>query len=68
MSTHYYFSWFSHFFPEKLVQWLQGDIKDRKSLVMISGEPSAYEDDQVNFDDVTEWTWLTQACKRFRKS
>lgn len=68
MSTHYYFSWFNHFFPERLVQWLQEDIKDRKSLVMISGEPSVYKDEQVNFDDVTEWTWLTQADFVFDES
>ncbi|WP_397386325.1 hypothetical protein [Paenibacillus sp. RRE4] len=43
MSTHYYFSWFNDFFPEKLVERLHEDITDRKSLVMISAEPSDYE-------------------------
>lgn len=61
MSTHYYFSWFNDFFPEKLVQCLHEDIQDRKSLVLISATPSAYKDEQINFDDVSEWTWLNQA-------
>ncbi|NMI07852.1 cyanophycinase [Paenibacillus sp. SZ31] len=61
MSTHYYFSWFNQFFPEKLVHYLQEDIQDRKSLVMISADPSGYTDEQVNFDDISEWTWLNQA-------
>ncbi|WP_405142115.1 cyanophycinase [Paenibacillus sp. FSL H7-0942] len=61
MKTHYYFSWFNHFFPAKLVHCLQEDIQDRKSLVMISANPSGYKDEQVNFDDVSEWTWLNQA-------
>ncbi|MCW3790737.1 Type 1 glutamine amidotransferase-like domain-containing protein [Paenibacillus sp. LS1] len=61
MSTHYYFSWFNHFFPEKLVHCLHEDIQDRKSLVMISADPSGYTDKQINFDDISEWTWLNQA-------
>ncbi|MFB8374720.1 cyanophycinase [Paenibacillus taichungensis] len=61
MSTHYYFSWFNHFFPEKLVHCLHEDIQDRKSLVMISADPSGYTGDQINFDDVSEWTWLNHA-------
>ncbi|WP_339297960.1 Type 1 glutamine amidotransferase-like domain-containing protein [Paenibacillus sp. FSL R5-0623] len=61
MKTHYYLSWFNDFFPEKLVHCLQEDIQDRKSLVMISADPSGYTDEQVNFDDVSEWTWLNQA-------
>jgi cyanophycinase-like exopeptidase len=61
LNTHYYLSWFNDFFPEKLVQWLHEDITDRKSLVMISAQPSVYKDEQVNSDDVTEWTWLNQA-------
>lgn len=28
---------------------------------MISANPSGYKDEQVNFDDVSEWTWLNQA-------
>ncbi|WP_345789269.1 Type 1 glutamine amidotransferase-like domain-containing protein [Paenibacillus amylolyticus] len=32
---------------------------------MISAEPSDYEGEQVNFDDLTEWTWLTQANLSF---
>ncbi|WP_025679391.1 Type 1 glutamine amidotransferase-like domain-containing protein [Paenibacillus massiliensis] len=61
MSTHYYFSWFNDFFPEKLVKWLHEDIQDRKSLVMISANPSDYMDEQINFDEIPEWTWLNQA-------
>lgn len=61
MSTQYYLSWFNDFFPEKLVQCLHEDITDRKSLVMISAQPSGYEGEQINFDDISEWTWLTQA-------
>ncbi|KQY82739.1 cyanophycinase [Paenibacillus sp. Root52] len=61
MNTHYYFSWFNHYFPEKLVKLLHEDITDRQSLVMISADPSNYEDEQVNFDDISEWTWLKQA-------
>ena len=61
MSTQYYFSWFNHFFPEKLVKLLHEDITARHSLVMISADPSNYEDEQVNFKDISEWTWLNQA-------
>jgi cyanophycinase len=61
LKTHYYFSWFNNFFPEKLVKLLQEDVQDRKSLVMISADPSGYTGEQINFDDVSEWTWLNQA-------
>ncbi|KOR90396.1 Type 1 glutamine amidotransferase-like domain-containing protein [Paenibacillus solani] len=61
MNTHYYLSWFNDFFPEKLVKWLHEDIKDRKSLVMISAQPSGYKGEQVNTDDVFERTWFNQA-------
>jgi hypothetical protein len=61
LSTHYYFSWFNHFFPEKLVHCLQEDIQDRQSLVMISADPSGYTDEPINFDELSEWTWLNQA-------
>ncbi|WP_019638918.1 Type 1 glutamine amidotransferase-like domain-containing protein [Paenibacillus fonticola] len=61
MKIHYYFSWFNDFFSEKLVKLLHEDITDRKSLVMISAQPSAYKDEQVNIDDISEWTWLNQA-------
>lgn len=65
MSTHYYFSWFNNFFPEKLVHCLHEDIQDRQSLVMISADPSDYTDEQIHFDDISEWTWLYQANIRF---
>ncbi len=56
MKTHYYLGWFSNFFPENLGRVLQEDITDRKSLVMISSNPSFYED-----DGATERSWLDQA-------
>ncbi|OBZ14169.1 cyanophycinase [Bacillus sp. FJAT-27264] len=61
MSTHYYFSWFNDFFPEKLVQRLHEDIQDRKSLVMISATPSDCTGEIINIEDISEWTWLNQA-------
>ncbi|MCL6605322.1 MAG: Type 1 glutamine amidotransferase-like domain-containing protein [Paenibacillus sp.] len=61
MSTHYYLSWFNDFFPEKMVRCLHEDIQDRKSLVMISAEPSGYTGEQIIIDDVSECTWLNQA-------
>lgn len=56
MRTHYYLGWYSNFFPENLSQVLQEDITDRKSLAMISSNPSFYED-----DGATERSWLDQA-------
>lgn len=61
MSTHYYFSWFNQCLPDLLVEWLQEDIQDRQSLVMISAQPSDYEGELINFAEVAEWTWLNQA-------
>ncbi|MCF6138255.1 Type 1 glutamine amidotransferase-like domain-containing protein [Pseudalkalibacillus berkeleyi] len=56
MSIHYYLGWFNNFFPETLSRLLQEDITDRMSLVMISSNPSIYED-----DGATERSWLDQA-------
>ncbi|WP_404346823.1 Type 1 glutamine amidotransferase-like domain-containing protein [Sutcliffiella horikoshii] len=56
MNTHYYLGWFSKFFPENLGRVLQEDITDRKSLVMISSNPSIYED-----DGAIERSWLERA-------
>ena len=56
MKTHYYLGWFNDSFPEKLSRALQEDITDRKSLAMISSNPSSYED-----DGATERSWLDQA-------
>jgi len=28
---------------------------------MISADPSSYTDEEINFDDISEWTWLYQA-------
>ncbi|MEJ8305678.1 Type 1 glutamine amidotransferase-like domain-containing protein [Saccharibacillus sacchari] len=61
MSTRYYFSWFYGFLPEKLVRSLHEDIQGRKSLVLISAQPSDYAGDQVDYADISELTWLTQA-------
>ncbi|MFJ7936326.1 Type 1 glutamine amidotransferase-like domain-containing protein [Sporosarcina sp. NPDC096371] len=56
MKTHYYLGWFSNFFPESLGKVLQEDITDRKSLAMISSNPSINED-----DGAFERSWLDQA-------
>ncbi len=56
MKTHYYLGWFNNFFPENLSRVLLEDITDRKSLAMISSNPSIYED-----DGSTERSWLEQA-------
>jgi cyanophycinase-like exopeptidase len=56
MKTHYYLGWFNNFFPEKLGKVLQKDINNRKSLVMISSNPSNYED-----VGATERSWFNQA-------
>ena len=55
MKTHYYLGWFNNFFPEKLGKVLQKDISNRKSLVMISSNPSFYED-----IGATERSWFDQ--------
>lgn len=57
MRTHYYLGWFNNFFPENLKSALQEDITDRKSIVMISANPSFYEED----GGATERSWLDQA-------
>ncbi|RSK26808.1 cyanophycinase [Bacillus sp. HMF5848] len=56
MKTHYYLGWFENFFPDNIGRALQEDITDRKSLVMISANPSFYEE-----DGATERSWLDQA-------
>ncbi|WP_226577825.1 Type 1 glutamine amidotransferase-like domain-containing protein [Halobacillus litoralis] len=60
MKTHFYLGWFRNFFPEGLKRVLQEDIIDRKSMVMISSNPSTYED-----DGATERSWLDQAGIKF---
>lgn len=62
MKTHYYLGWFNYFFPEKLEKILQEDIKDRKSLVMISSNPLNYED-----DGATERSWFNHANITFNE-
>ncbi|MDW0118537.1 Type 1 glutamine amidotransferase-like domain-containing protein [Sporosarcina thermotolerans] len=56
MKIHYYLGWFNNLFPENLGRVIQEDITDRKSLAMISSNPSNYED-----DGGTERSWLDQA-------
>lgn len=60
MKTFYYLGWFNSYFPRKLTTVLQEDITDRKSLVMISSDPSLAE---VN--GATERAWLDEAVIMF---
>ncbi|TYS61935.1 cyanophycinase [Bacillus infantis] len=62
MKTHYYLGWFNNHFPEKLSKVLQEDITDRKSLVMISSNPSIYEEMSA-----AERSWLDQAGIMFEE-
>jgi len=55
MTIHYYFSWFDEELPENLIQLLDEDLVDRKSLVMISGQPTTMETSNRNI--VTD-DWL----------
>lgn len=56
MKTHYYLGWFTDFFPENLSKALKGDLPERKSLVMVSSNPSDTE-----VDGIVERSWLDQA-------
>lgn len=56
MKTHYYLGWFSNLFPENLGRVLREDITERKSLVMISSNPSSFGD-----DGAIERSWLDEA-------
>lgn len=56
MKTHYYLGWFTDFFPENLSKALREDLTERKSLVMVSSDPS---DPEV--DGAVERSWLNQA-------
>lgn len=56
MKTRYYLGWFNNFFSENLGKVLQEDITERKSLAMISSNPSIYEE-----NGATERSWLDQA-------
>lgn len=58
MTTRYYFSWFNEGFPEKLVDLLHEDIADRKSLVMINGQPANFDYQEIN---LVKDRWLTPA-------
>lgn len=60
MKTHYYLGWFNNYFPDSLAKALQEDITDRKSLVMISSNPSV--DEEIS---VTERSWLDHAGIEF---
>lgn len=56
MKIHYYLGWFNNFFPKNLGRVLREDITDRKSIALISSDPSSYEN-----DGATERSWLDQA-------
>lgn len=56
MKTRYYLGWFNNYFPENLCHMLQKDITDRKSIAMISSNPTSYKD-----VGATERSWLDQA-------
>lgn len=62
MKTHYYLGWFTHFFPEQLGRMIQKDITDRKSLVMISGNPWLDEE-----DGAAELSWLAHEGVQFEE-
>jgi len=57
---HYYFGWFNNNIPEQLAKILQGDIPDRKSLVMICTIPSDYGD-STEMSGLVKDTWLGPA-------
>lgn len=68
MKTHYYLDWFyDKGFSEKLANELQGDITDRKSLVMISADLPDDNDKQIRAEDVYEKAWFDQASIIFDK-
>jgi len=58
MRTRYYLGWFNHGFMKNLVQMLSEDIRDRKSIVMISANRTPHNDEVVG---ETERSWLDQA-------
>lgn len=65
MTIHYYFSWFDEELPENLIQLLDEDLVDRKSLVMISGQPTTMETSNRNI--VTD-IWLSSGGIIFEES
>lgn len=62
MKTHYYLGWFTQFFPEQLGKRIQKDITNRKSLVMISGNPWLDEE-----DGAAELSWLAHEGIQFEE-
>ena len=62
MKTHYYLGWFTQFFPETLGRMIQQDISDRKSLVMISGNPWIDEE-----EGTAELSWLAHEGIQFEE-
>lgn len=65
MSIRYYFSWFDTTLPEMLVKSLKNDIKAFESLVMISGQPSSFEEEETN---LVKDSWLTPARITFKEN
>ena len=62
MKIHYYLGWFTNTFPEQLGKMIQKDVTDRKSLVMISGNPLVNEE-----DGAAELSWLAHEGIRFEE-
>lgn len=62
MKIHYYLDWFNDRIPENIAKLLDNDIRDRKSIVMISADPFFYEDVEIG---TTERSWLDQASIMF---
>lgn len=65
MQIRYYLSWFDDSLPEQLVFSLKKDIKDFQSLVMISGQPSSFEEKHTN---LVKDAWLTPAGLIFEEN
>ncbi len=64
LTTRYYFSWFNEGLPERLIKALQRDISDRKSLVMINGQPTKFDYPDIS---LVKDRWLTPASIVFDK-
>lgn len=62
IKTHYYLDWYyDKGFSEKLVNVMNKDITDRKSMVFICAEPDDDKDEQVNIENIFERSWFDQA-------
>jgi len=62
MKKHYYLDWYyDKGFSEKLVNELQKDITNRKSMVFISADPFDDKVEQVDKENIFEKSWFDQA-------